>query len=81
MFSYDEIVAMLIFCTNVTEVMFCPSQCIMSHHVRGYMISTCSIIGLGKLDYLVNLVSVRFLYYKVTFPFAIEKYLKGATSR
>ena len=51
------------------------------HHVRGYMMSTCPIIGHGNLDYLVKVVSIRFLHYKVIFPFVIDKYLKGATLR
>lgn len=51
------------------------------HHVRRCMMSTCPIIGHGNLNYLVKVASIRFLHYKVIFPFVIDKYLKGATLR
>ena len=44
----------------------------------GYMMSVCFIIGDVKLDHPIQVVSARFLQYKVTiFPFVINTYLVG----
>lgn len=36
------------------------------HHIRGYMISICLITSDINLDYLIKVVPVSFLYFKVT---------------
>lgn len=72
MFSHDQILKLCILGKNVIEVMLWPLQCILS----GYMMLLRLITYDINLNYLVEVVSVRFLHCKVTiFTFKINQCL------
>lgn len=55
-----------IFGKNTTEVILCPSQCIISRHVISLIIGGdnlfCYFFGDNNLDYLVKSMSAGFLH-------------------